>query len=163
MEDREWRDLMDKTAWGSGPWQQEPDKVQWTDPRTGFACLIVRNEVGSLCGYVGVPEGHPWHGMSCWDLSELNSIPVTLDYSNECAGDPEGPTICHVAAAGEPETLWWLGFHCSHAFDLSPALLALPILLPERLFKNQTYRPIEYVKATCTVLALEAEHAASPV
>ena len=49
----------DKSSWGDGPWQSEPDKIQWLDEATGLPCLIVRGPVGALCGYVGVPEGHP--------------------------------------------------------------------------------------------------------
>lgn len=56
---------VDKSAWGDGPWQSEPDKIQWQDAATGYPCLIVRNgEVtGALCGYVGVSPNHPAHGL----------------------------------------------------------------------------------------------------
>lgn len=40
----------DKSTWGDGPWQHEPDKMQYEDPDTGLPCLIVRNAVGALCG-----------------------------------------------------------------------------------------------------------------
>lgn len=58
---------MDKSTWGDGPWQHEPDKVQWTDEATGLPCLAVRNRFGAWCGYVGVDEDHPWHGLGCDD------------------------------------------------------------------------------------------------
>lgn len=58
---QEWR-TQDKSAWGAGPWQDEPDKAQWVDEATGLDCLIVRNYGGALCGYVGLPESHPLHG-----------------------------------------------------------------------------------------------------
>lgn len=51
--------VLDKSAWGQGPWQDEPDKIQFTDEATGLPCLLVRGPVGSWCGYVGVAEGHP--------------------------------------------------------------------------------------------------------
>lgn len=50
--------------WGAGPWEQEPDKVTWVDPETDLDCMIVRNHHGVLCGYVGVPRTHPWHGVA---------------------------------------------------------------------------------------------------
>lgn len=53
----------DKTLWGDGPWQTEPDRKEWIDPATGLTCLIVRGPVGALCGYVGVPDTHPAHGL----------------------------------------------------------------------------------------------------
>jgi hypothetical protein len=55
---REWKTI-DKSLWGPGPWQNEPDKVQFQDDETGFACLIKRTDGGHLCGYVGVPPNHP--------------------------------------------------------------------------------------------------------
>lgn len=62
METKEYRGFLDKSEWGPGPWQDEPDKVQWRDEATGLPCLIVRGPHGAFCGYVGVPETHPWHG-----------------------------------------------------------------------------------------------------
>lgn len=53
---------VDKSEWGDGAWQQEPDKKQWRDEATGLPCLIVRGPSGGLCGYVGVAPGHPLHG-----------------------------------------------------------------------------------------------------
>lgn len=69
----------DKSEWGPGPWQDEPDKVQWVDEATGLDCLMVRNSAGTWCGYVGVGPDHPWHG---------------IDYSacimgEDCDEDPE--------------------------------------------------------------------------
>lgn len=59
---REYRTI-EKSTWGAGPWMDEPDKVQWVDAATGLDCLAVRNHGGALCGYVGLPESHPWHGI----------------------------------------------------------------------------------------------------
>jgi hypothetical protein len=55
--------FIDKSSWGDGEWQNEPDKVQWADPVTGMTCLVRRTpHHGALCGYVGVPRSHPLHG-----------------------------------------------------------------------------------------------------
>ena len=51
--------FLDKKTWGPGPWQDEPDKVQWIDKATDLDCLMVRGPSGSWCGYVGVIDGHP--------------------------------------------------------------------------------------------------------
>jgi hypothetical protein len=61
METKEYRDILDKSEWGAGDWQHEPDKVQWPDEATGLACLAVRGPHGGWCGYVGVAPSHPWH------------------------------------------------------------------------------------------------------
>jgi hypothetical protein len=61
------------TEYPAGPWDNEPDKAQWIDEATGLDCLIVRNKMGSLCGYVGVASDHPWHGKAyseCMDTCE---------------------------------------------------------------------------------------------
>jgi hypothetical protein len=59
METREYR-FIDKSEWDRGPWDNEPDKVQWQDAATGLPCIARRSEaMGSWCGYVGVAEGHP--------------------------------------------------------------------------------------------------------
>lgn len=82
MEQREWR-TMDKSAWGHGPWQDEPDKAQWTDAATGLPCLIVRNSVGSLCGYVGVKKGHRYFEVG-YDDCDLEAH-GGLTFSSTCA------------------------------------------------------------------------------
>lgn len=62
METREWS-YTDKSEWGPGPWQHEPDKAQWTTA-SGLPGLIVRNPSGALCGYVGVDSGHALFGVA---------------------------------------------------------------------------------------------------
>lgn len=69
MNATEWTRL-DKSTWGDGAWQSEPDKVQWVDDTTGLDCLIVRNNGGALCGYVGLPESHPFHGKDYGQCSQ---------------------------------------------------------------------------------------------
>lgn len=54
---------VDKSTWKPGAWKNEPDKIQWIDEATGLDCLVVRGPSGALCGYVGVPEGHPYFGV----------------------------------------------------------------------------------------------------
>ena len=42
-----------------------------------------------------------------------------LTYAGECSG-----SICHVPKPGEPDNVFWFGFDCAHAYDLSPATQA---------------------------------------
>jgi hypothetical protein len=52
---------IDKSTWGPGPWQSEPDRVDFV--HAGFACFVRRREDhGNFCGYVGVPHEHPLYG-----------------------------------------------------------------------------------------------------
>ena len=159
MEHKTWV-TTDKTAWGPGPWQDEPDKEQWQDEATGYACLIKRAWTGALCGYIGVPEGHPWYGGN-WPDADVH---WGINYAGPCQEGPEGHTICHIPGPGEPESLWWVGFDCGHAWDISPALEAslreggIP---PPRWPGHSSYKTIAYVKAECASLARQAAEAAA--
>lgn len=102
----------DRSEWGSGPWDNEPDRLDFE--HAGFACLLHRGPCGHWCGYVGVPEGHPYFGKS------YDDVPVDahggLTYSEKCAGH-----ICHVPKPGMPDVVWWLGFDCAHSGDYTPS------------------------------------------
>ncbi len=164
MEHKTWITI-NKESWGPGLWQDEPDKEQWADEETGYACLLKRSRLGALCGYVGVPEGHPWHGKG-YDEVEADAH-GGLTYASLCQEGPEGQTICHVSAPGEPEPLWWLGFDCAHCWDLVPAMNAdlnsAGITRGTYAELGETYKPVGYVKEECARLAQQAAAAAVPV
>jgi hypothetical protein len=151
---RNWT-LYDKSAWGPGAWQDEPDKRQWTDEATGLPCLIVRHPLhGHLCGYVGVSEGHPAFGVSPSSLG-LDSGHGGVNYGEYCAG-----LICHEVEPGENDRVYWLGFDCGHVWDFSPGHEAqmkaagLPGVGRSSRFSG-VYRDLQYV--TCCVHQLAAE------
>jgi len=140
---------VDKTAWGTGPWTDEPDKIQYVDGPSGLDCLIVRNGGGALCGYVGVPAGHPWHSVDYDGLSLRNiDVHCGLTYSASCMeGAPEDRGICHVPDPGRPGDVWWFGFDCAHAYDLSPGHAAgLREQLPGYGGIYDVYRDLGYVR-----------------
>jgi hypothetical protein len=155
---------VDKSTWGPGPWQDEPDKLQWIDEATGLDCLISRGPSGALCGYVGVPPEHPYHGVAYggqgWDDNAApdNIIEVHggLTYSAACQEtDDESTGICHVPAPGHPDDVWWLGFDCAHSGDVTPASDARLMeidRMPTR-FPGDTYRTLGYVQRECRQLA----------
>lgn len=211
MEPRSYTTI-DKSGWGEGPWQSEPDKMQWQHEATRLPCLIVRGPMGALCGYVGISEAHPAHGLSydgtpdeehraymeslraglrgkfgdheitkkaIMDLPERPKVTpigerlegIDVHGGLSFAGgyieraDPSSG-ICHVPAAGEPDTVWWFGFDCCHAFDLAPKLALhrkeMDALLPapprlladiERAHLKDVYRDIPYVQAEVASLA----------
>ena len=52
--------FIDRSKWGPGPWDKEPDEWFWYDKSTSYLCLVRRHEkAGTLCGYVGVGQGNP--------------------------------------------------------------------------------------------------------
>jgi hypothetical protein len=143
----DWHNI-DKSEWGPGPWQTEPDKRHWVDPATGLNCLIVRNGGGALCGYVGLHQGHPAYGQS-YDEPNVDCH-GGLTFSGGCnhSTDP-GKGICHIPAIGEADDVFWFGFDCVHWQDFSPARAARY----RDDLDNGTYRTIEWVEAEVTRLA----------
>lgn len=158
---------IDKSAWGEGLWQSEPDKIQWVDEATGLDCLIVRQpRHGNLCGYVGVGPGHPLHGRDYGGLDDID-VHGGLTFADRCMeGLPESEGVCHVPGPGRPVNVWWLGFDCAHAGDRMPGMEALLRSLPPvpglselpaeiREWANRlnTYKTVGYVRAECASLA----------
>jgi len=145
---------MDKTSWGPGPWSGEIDKEQFSDEATGLPCLIKRNQMGALCGYVGVSEGHPWFGVDHSEIDETAEVHGGLTFAGSCQEGGEAETICHIPGPGEPDHVWWAGFDCSHAWDVVPAMTALSLDMQD--WPGVSYKTVAYVKAKCAGLAAQA-------
>ena len=149
---------IDKSQWARGPWDDEPDKMQWQDEQTGLPCLIVRGPSGALCGYVGVAEGHPCFGIdydackpvNAEDESEWIEVHGGLTYSDFCQeSEDEAKHVCHVPAPGEPKRIWWLGFDCAHFRDVRPKYDKDFALVGY----GESYKTINYVRAQVQLLA----------
>jgi hypothetical protein len=142
-----------KNRWGEGPWQNEPDRLEWTDQETGLHCLIIRTNIsGSLCGYVGVEPSHPAHGLD-YDgspheeakeyykalresmrksvrNSKLESPKLEAPEPVSGIGNSLGSIRVHggltyAGLRGEFDRgLWYFGFDCGHYDDFMPALEA---------------------------------------
>lgn len=149
-EERSWK-TVDKASWPRGPWDDEPDKVQWVDPATDLDCLIVRNHWGAHCGYVGVPPGHPCHGAGYGAVEPDPDVHGCLTFADGCNEEAlEGEGICHIPYPGRPDDVWWLGFDCAHYQDYQPGF---PEGYSMLVNKNCTYRTIDWVRAEVTSLA----------
>lgn len=74
-------------------------------------------------------------------------------------------TICCEVGADEPATLWFFGFDCAHAWDMTPAMDALNEELGIRLSRldDQVYRDIAYVEAQVTELAKQLAALRAPM
>ena len=137
---------VDKSTWPSGPWNNEPDKVQWVDTTTRLVCMARRNaRGGNWCGYVGVSANNPVHGKSYDDVDA--DVHGGLTYAAPCDGDEERG-ICHRPEPGEPDDLWWFGFDCAHCYDLRPAPTTF-----NYADGDEVYRDLKYVKDQCARLA----------
>jgi hypothetical protein len=133
----------DKSTWGPGPWQSEPDRVDFE--AHGFACMILRGPVGALCGYLGVPKGHPWYENT---EVEPEGAHGGITYRNKCQGH-----ICHVPKPGMSDDVYWLGFDCAHCDDYMPS--------NEFLRTFGTYKTIGYVHDCVEAMAVEAKAVAT--
>lgn len=138
---------------GEGPWDSEPDKRQWEDEATGMACLIVRNGMGALCGYVGVPSDHPWYGKDDVEQADGSWVDVHggLTFSGPCQA---GGKVCHIVEPGGDDDVWWQGFDCAHSMDLTPSSLKHNWYGLGDM--GGTYRDIAYVTAQVEGLARQA-------
>lgn len=120
----------DRTGWGSGPWDTEPDETKWVDPVTSLVCLLRRNNGGAWCGYVGLPTDHPWHGV---DYNDIPSAPVHGG-------------VTYMDGIDESD-LWFVGFDCTHSGDLAPD----PRF--QTSWRNGVYRDEAYATAQVVGLA----------
>jgi|WetSurMetagenome_2_1015567.scaffolds.fasta_scaffold156149_5 hypothetical protein len=121
--------LYDKSSWPRGEWDNEPDKIEFTDEETGYFCEAARvNYSGVWCGYVSIPFSHP-----------------ALHYKCPCCKDYhfiEGLKVhwgVNYKRPNEDKTLFCLGFDCGHCTDISPKD-------DDQSFKDdRAYRNKEYV------------------
>ena len=122
---------IDKTKWERGPWDREPDKVDFE--YQGYSCRVLRHRtLGHLCGYVGVTGGHPAYKVTYLDLHEQNLgwdflRGTELTFSDEL---PES-------------NLWWFGFDCAHSNDRTPFYTS----------RQATYKGVDWVMARIYELA----------
>lgn len=137
---------VDRSRWSSGPWDNEPDRVEFE--HAGFPCIVQRVESGHLCGYVAVPPGHPWHGKAYDEVDA--DVHGGLTYAEKCGGK-----ICHIPKPGESDDVWWLGFDHAHGGDMRPGDEYRGLGWP-----GATYKGINYVKGGCERLAEQAKAAA---
>lgn len=140
---------VDRSNWPAGEWDSEPDRLSWTDRETGLPCLIVRNRMGALCGYVAVERGHQAYRKDQDDIEVY--VHGGLTYSDLCNGH-----ICHTPEPGKPADVWWLGFDCNHYLDWSPRSATYERDRGDSCFKRQheeIYRNVAYVQDECASLA----------
>lgn len=93
-----------------------------------YVCRIQRNTMGSWCGYVGVPPGHPVHGL------EYNAIEEK--YRLRVHG---GLTFAELVHNWGKDRMYFLGFDCGHAFDVSFVNIVMPLHYPDTTYKDKNY------------------------
>jgi hypothetical protein len=149
------------------------ESQHWVDPGSNYPCAALRNpSLGIWCGYVGVPQEHPWFGLPYnarvklpkeW-LERPRSLQgvsiIDLFLAAVRGDDPaEGVEIAlalevhgGITFAGDelprgksPEGFYWFGFDCGHAGDMLPCMGAI--------IPGGQFRRVDYVVAECSSLA----------
>jgi hypothetical protein len=139
---------IDKSAWVDGEWQQEPDRIEWV--YLGLPCLIVRQEGGWLCGYVGIPPTHPYYGygkdMENKELKEIyTDKAINFSEASQQIDDPRA--VCHQLLP-RTDDYWWIGFDCCHYDDVFPRIIKV-----YNFPSGTSYKNVEYVKTQVEFLA----------
>lgn len=157
----------------AAPWASEPDTKIWE--HAGLRCRITRHpSLKHLCGYVGVPEGHPAYRLHySTEKPELFAALKAKRESEPIGKEPSfmlmidalfkgevtpclasvidvhgGVTYADADCPGHPDdgAGWWIGFDCNHCDDYAPGM-------PHFLAEHGTYRDLEYVTAQTNKLA----------
>jgi hypothetical protein len=105
--------LYDKSDWGDGEWNLEPDYASFIHDATAFPCLAKRNLFGAWCGYVGVDDGHPLFLIEVehevYKYIDVHGSVGSVGYFPEDA-----------VSFAPPRRLWWIGFDAMQDTDLCP-------------------------------------------
>lgn len=135
----------DKSAWADGPWQHEPDYLSF--PHVGVRCRLVRAHTGGWCGYVRLPQRHPFRPPRRGRRRELDlEVHGGITFDEQIGG-------AH-----------WLGFDCGHYNDYLPAIDAklravYPATAPSLFDKFTVYRAIDFALAEVKRLAEQVAEA----
>lgn len=108
---------IDRSRWPKGPWDREPDRVDWKTA-AGLPAIALRHTSGHWCGYVAVPPGHafyPGGPHAAGESLTLEGLHGECTYADRCTG-----RVCHVPEPGEPDDVFWYGFDYAHHMDAAP-------------------------------------------
>lgn len=142
----------DKRKWGVGPWLNEPDEYYVL--HYDIPCYARRHETsGSWCGYIELPDSHPWSGLSQEEVPAEAHGGITFAGRRSAMGDG-----------------WFIGFDCGHGGDVSPAMdarlkglglgsVGSPTDTPQNW--EPTYKTLYYVLKELRELARQAKDAAA--
>lgn len=145
-----------------GPWTVEPDGLYWVE--CGLHCLILRQKLLHLCGYVGVEKDHPLWGYNYQDpmpppIIPEQRTPLSIKSRRCVLNDDDifggsdlnahgGITLTDTIDDSIPD-VWWIGFDCAHLWDMCPYNTVLFTKIGIGINHRNahvTYRDIGYVK-----------------
>ena len=141
--------LIERRDWPDGPWNDEPDLVIWRDAETEYLCAVVRvPRLGHLCGYVGIPESHPAHGLEEYYHELLDDVEVHwgVTHYGESPYIVNCPVTDIAALRFDYVPSWWFGWDAAHSGDAAPSAATCEI------YKRCQYREFDY--AVCETVSL---------
>lgn len=118
-----------RTGWPAGPWDGEPDNLDWKfgpGLRKVSCCIRRHTTLGNLNGYVMIPPGHPWR----------TELPETVEVHG---GITYGPTSDGI-----------IGFDTGHYCDVHPTSMPVRMIFTG---ERAVYRDIAFVRAETEKLA----------
>lgn len=127
-----------------------PKTVLSQGTHRGFEFVTVHNGMGYRCGYVRVPNGHPWHGKGYDAVSaDVHGGLTFADADMPCG-------------KGGADDGTWFGFDCAHCGDAPDPQLPLdhPVYGEGNRYLDGTVCDQEYVESECRKLADQAADAA---
>lgn len=158
-------------------------KRSWIESRfeaEGLECVVLALDMGHRCGYVKVPDDHPWFGLRYWDGTDGHRQPIKTerpfigtpdhehpdyDRERECVEDVlvihGGVTFDGERPNEDCESGWWFGFDCAHLGDArDPELISAR---HRKLFGDdltpssygESVKSLQYVEAECRSLAAQ--------
>lgn len=153
----------------------------WAGEFHGFPCFILRNDIMQiLCGYAGVPKGHPLYGVEASKPSlaffrdHREGAPSETDPLEDAGyrSTPAGYFNVHggvtysrdhlpsvtttLYKVNYPSEHWWFGFDCGHGGDYIPHKDFMAI--NDVFGGDAVYRTLEYVKEELEALAKQLLH-----
>jgi hypothetical protein len=123
------------------PWETEPDHAEWVDEKVGMRCRIRRNPITlTLCGYVGVPTGNLF-----WGLSENSDDASELINAKNCWQELDMSVHGGLTyAQDDDDGWWWFGFDTAHHSDFAPGLVMSMLNADPKHKLADLYDPEDY-------------------
>ncbi len=79
----------------------------------------------------------------------MAGLPTQVSVLSQTKNMAKEHGICHVPSPGEPDRVFWFGFDCAHAWDMSPGNTKYHLTH----IRDEVYRDLPYVKQQCQRLA----------
>lgn len=124
-----------------GPWHAEPDREDFTHAQ--LPCLLLRDDGGGQwCGYVGIPDDHPWFAVDLHALDAAASLQISVHGGVTWGGDAD-------ALRPREQARRWVGFDCGHVG------LEDQVLSPRSISRlpGRSYRDLAFARAELQQLA----------